>query len=99
MTIEEYREALGGLSDEKFYKFNDNLGGGQKTREERIRDYADKPESERRICYLLNLKTEDEKMVESARRSARAAALSALIAFFACLASIAAAIVAYYNLK
>ncbi len=99
MTLDEYRKALEGLTNEEFAEFNDNLGGNPKTREERVKDFAQKPENERLICYLLKLKTENEKLIESAMKSANAADKSSKIAIIACVASIAAAIAAFMKLN
>lgn len=98
MTIDEFKHKLDELDDEQFRKFNDELGGGQKTREERVREFVHDPKHERRICQLLGLKTEDEKLTEAALKSAKAAATSAKTAIISCIVSIAAAIVAVISL-
>ena len=50
MTVEEYDTRLRELTDEEFQKFNSEFGGGQKTIEQRVREFVDYPEHERRIC-------------------------------------------------
>jgi len=94
MTSEEYRERLRELNDEEFQKFNNDFGGGEKTIEERVREFANNPEHERRICYLLGLKTEAEKLTVAALKSANAAEQSAASAkwslIWSAIASIAA---------
>ncbi len=101
MNIAEYSKRLNELSDDELKNFNSAFGGGQKTRDERVRGYVDYPEHERRICQLLGLKTEDEKLVEAALnsaeasvQSARSARLSIIWAAIACLISIVSVIVA-----
>ncbi len=74
MTSQEYEKRLAELSAEQLRKFNDDFGGGQMTVQERVRGFVDKPEHERRICQLLGLQTEGEKLTEAAVRSANAAA-------------------------
>ena len=51
----------------------EDFGVGQQTIQQRIRCFVDHPEHERRICQLLELKTEDEKLNEAALISANAA--------------------------
>ena len=70
MTLQEYEEKLREITPEEFQKFNVDFGGGQKTVEQRIREYVDHPEHERRICQLLGLKTEAEKLTDAAINSA-----------------------------
>ena len=98
MTIDEYKQKLNELDDEQLKKFNDEFGGGQKTREERVREFVHDPKHERRICQLLGLKTEDEKLTEAAVKSAKAAAISAKTAVISCIVAIAAAIIAVISL-
>jgi hypothetical protein len=66
---------------------------------------VDYPEHERRICQLLNLKTEAEKLTGAALKSAEAAHQSAASARasmiwsgIACIAAIAAVIVTIYRI-
>ncbi len=105
MTLDEYDKRLHELSDEELEKFNNDFGGGRKTIEERIRDYVDDPRHERRICQLLGLKTENEKLTAAALKSANAAdqsaasaKLSMIWSAIACIAAIAAVIVAMIGL-
>ena len=105
MTLEEYGEKLRELPDEKFQKFNNDFGGGQKTIEQRLREFVDNPEHERRICHLLGLKTEAEKLTAAALKSANAADQSAASAkrsmiwtVIASITAIAAAVVAIIGL-
>lgn len=105
MTLEEYEEKLRGLTDEEFQKFNNDFGGGQKTIEQRVREHVDHPEHERRICQLLGLKTESEKLTNAALKSATAAdqsatsaKLSMIWSGIACLAAVAAVVVAIIGL-
>jgi len=77
MTLEEYDTRLRELTDEEFQKFNNDFGGGQITVEQRVREFVDDPKHERRICHLLGLKTEAEKLTAAALKSANAAHQSA----------------------
>jgi hypothetical protein len=105
MTFEEYDKRLRELTDESFQKFNNDFGGGQKTIEQRVRELVSHPEHERRICHLLGLNTESEKLTAAALKSANAADLSAASAklsmiwsAIACIAAIAVVVVAIIGL-
>lgn len=105
MNLQEYEEKLRELTSEELHKFNEEFGGGQKTVEQRIRGFIDFPQHERRICQLLNLKTEAEKLTNAAIssanvsvQSATSARLSMIWSGIACLAAFIAAIVAIINL-
>jgi hypothetical protein len=77
MTLQELDEKLRSLSNEELQKFNDDFGSGQKTIEDRVREFVDDPRHERRICQLLGLRTEEEKLTEASIVSSRAAFESA----------------------
>lgn len=101
MTLEEYETRLGDLAGEEIQKFNNDFGGGQQTVEQRVREFVGHPEHERRICQLLGLKTEAEKLTDAALKSANAAdqaagsaKLSMIWSGIACIAAIAAVVVA-----
>jgi len=105
MTLEEYEERLRELTIEELQKFNNDFGGGQKTIEQRVREFVDHPEHERRICQLLALKTEAEKLTNAAIKTANAAdqsaasaKLSMIWSGIACIAAIAAVVVAIIGL-
>lgn len=105
MTIDEYKKRLEELTENDFKRFNDDFGGGQQTIQQRRRSYVDHPEHERRICQLLELKTEDEKLneaalrsVNAAQQSAASAKLSMIWSGIACIAAIAAVVVAIIRL-
>lgn len=87
MTNEEYRAALNKMTDAEFAAFNERFGGGPLVREARLDEFAHHPEYERRLCYLLNLKTEGEKMVEATVQAAAAAKDSAKTAWTATIIS------------
>lgn len=93
MTIEEYRLKLYEMSSDKFKEFQDKFGGNQKSREERVKEFARNPEHERLICSMLELKTEDEKLVEVASKSAKAASASAKVALISCIVLIIATLI------
>jgi hypothetical protein len=78
MTLSEYEKRLSELTTEEFQKFNDDFGGGQKKIEQRVREFVDQPVHERRICQLLGLETEAEKLTAAALKSANAADQSAV---------------------
>lgn len=80
MTEKEFDKKLRCLSAEDLKKFNDDFGGGPKSIDERVREFVDHPQSEPRICQLLGLKTEAEKLSDSAIRSSTAAVESAKFA-------------------
>ena len=90
MTPAEYRVAIKVLSNDVFRKFEGDLGGEHRSREQRVREFADNPELEARICYLLGLKTEAEKLTEAALSSAEAARTSASTARIAVVVSVLA---------
>lgn len=105
MTLEEYGKRLQELTGKQLEKFNNDFGGGQKTIEQRVREFVDDPKHERRICHLLGLKTEAEKLTAAALKSANAAEQSAVSAklsmiwsAIACIAAIAAVFVAIIGL-
>ena len=105
MTLQEYEEKLRELTPEELQQFNTDFGGGQKTIEQRAREFVDHPEHERRICQLLRMKTEAKKLTDAAINSANAAMQSATSARLsmiwsavACLAAFIAAVVAIINL-
>jgi len=98
MTLEEYKKRLQELTAIEFKRFNDDFGGGQKTIEHRIREYVDHPEHERRICQLLGLRTENEKLNEAVLKSAHAADKSADSARMSMIWSGIASIVAILSL-
>ena len=90
MTADEYRIALNGLAPEKFQQFRTAWGGAaNRTIEECVQEFAYSTEIalwERTIIFRLRqqgvegLKTEDEKALAIAERSATAAEASAVAA-------------------
>lgn len=69
MTPHDYEELLAVLSAEELQKFNVDFGGGEMTVQQRVREFVDHPKYERRICQLLGLQTEKEKLTEASVRS------------------------------
>jgi hypothetical protein len=105
MNLQEYENKLRELSPEELQKFNADFGGDRTKIEQRVRDFVDHPEHEGRICQLLRLKTEAEKITDAtihsskaAMKSASAAKLSMIWSGIACLAAITAVIVAIIEL-
>ena len=105
MNLKEYGKKLRDLTHEELQKFNADFGGGRMEIDQRVRDFVDHPEHESRICQLLGLKTEAEKLTDAAINSAKpamqsatSARLSMIWSGVACLAAITAAVVAIINL-
>ena len=105
MNLQEYENRLRELTPEELSKFNSDFGGERTQIDQRMRDFTDHPEHERRICQLLGLKTEAEKMTDAAINSSNAAIQSATSAKLsmiwsgvACLAAIIASVVAIIEL-
>lgn len=102
MTLREYDDKLRSLSPEEFKKFNTDFGGGQKSVDERVRDFVDYPQHESRICQLLGLETEAEKISGATIKSSNAAVESAksakLSMLFTALAGFAAIFTVFLNI-
>ena len=105
MNLKEYEKKLRELTQGERQKFNADLGGDRTEIDQRVRDFVDHPEHEGRICQLLGLKTEAEKMTDAtinsanaAMQSATSAKLSMIWSAVACLAAITAVVVAIINL-
>jgi hypothetical protein len=105
MTLEEYEKRLRELTNEELQKFNNEFGGGHKTIEQRVGEFVDHPQHERRICQLLALKTEAEKLTDATLRSANAAyqsatsaRLSMIWSAIACIAAVAAVVLSIIRL-
>ena len=62
MTRTEYKSALDALDDDEFATFLADFGGSFTTREQYVDDFVHNPEHERRICRLLGLTTEEERL-------------------------------------
>ena len=88
MTPKEYEKRLHELTAEELRKFNQDFGGGQKSIEQRVREYVDDPRHERRICQLLDLKTEAEKDSDVARSSMIQSRIAIIISIVAVVVSI-----------
>ena len=105
MNLKEYEKKLRELTHEELHKFNADFGGERTEIDQRVRDFVDHPEHEGRICQLLGLKTEAEKLTDAAINSSNAALQSATSARLsmiwsgvACLAAITAVVLAIMNL-
>ena len=77
MTRTEYQSALDALDDDEFAAFRADFGGRFTTRLRYVDDFVHNPQHERRICRLLGLTTEEEKLNKATLVSAQAAADSA----------------------
>ena len=71
MTIDEFRKKLDERSEQEVSRFRADFGGGEQTCEQLVRSYVDHPEYERRICHLLHLQTQEERMTEAAINAAK----------------------------
>ena len=89
MTIDDYRQALEGLTPEEFKTFRERWGGTSETVDSCVQEFAyskDGPQLEQAIVFHLrrlgvsSLRTESEKASERAERSAAAAVESAAAA-------------------
>lgn len=105
MTFKEYEKSLRDFTGEQLQIFNTKFGGGQISIEQRVREFVDNPEHERRICQILGLQTEAEKLTDATLKSANAAdqaadsaKLSMIWSGIACVAAIIAAIAAVVGL-
>lgn len=94
MTTSEYAAALDALDDAAFLAFRSDFGGDFTTRRQYVDDFVHHPDHERRICQLLGLKTEAEKLTEASLESAAAAADSARSARWSMIWAALAVIVA-----
>ncbi len=83
MTLSEYQCALDALDDPGFAEYRSRFGGDFATRQQYVDDFVHHPEHERRICQLLGLTTEAQKLTDAALVSARAAESSAQAARWA----------------
>ena len=77
MTVTEYQSALDALDDDAFASFRAAFGGSFTTRKQYVDNLVHDPKHERRICRLLGLTTEEEKLYRATLVSAQAAADSA----------------------
>jgi hypothetical protein len=92
MNRQELETTLQNMSPEDFVAFVKKFGGDAETPDTFIRNYIDHPGWEPRLCQILGFLTEEERRTQavlrsaaSARWSAIAAAISAIIALLAFL--------------
>jgi hypothetical protein len=97
MNLKELRNKLCQLSDPDFEKFVQDFGGESQDREGIVRDYVDHPEHERRLCQLLDIATEEEKLVQATLAAASSAKLSAIAAAIATAIALIALVVMIYG--
>lgn len=83
MNNSELLEALGKMSPAQFENFVREFGGEFHKPEEVVRGFVDHPSWERRLCQLLGLSTEEEKLVRAAATSAWSAKWSAVLSVIA----------------
>ena len=104
MTVTEYESELDALDDDEFASFRAAFGGSFTTRKQYVDNFVNHPEHERRICRLLGLTTEEEKLnkatlasAQSADKSAKSARWSMIWAALGVVVAISALIVALYG--
>jgi hypothetical protein len=97
MNLKELRNGLWQLSDPEFVKFVQDFGGSSQDREGVVRNFVDHPEHERRLCQLLDIATEEEKLVQATLASASSAKLSAIVAVIATAIALIALVVTIYG--
>ncbi|HCX73270.1 MAG TPA: hypothetical protein DHM37_06085, partial [Candidatus Cloacimonas sp.] len=79
MTRKKLKKIIGKMDENDYEKFRKDFGGDD-TEDELIRNYIDHPEWEPRICHILGLKTEKEKMQQATIFTGYAAVISSSIA-------------------
>ncbi len=89
-TPTEVQKRLDKLTDHEYADFWRKFGGEPVSREDLVTRLVHNPSWERRLCQLLGLQTESEKLPGAAvdRTSAWMAALAVLIALAALLVSL-----------
>jgi len=97
MNLKELRNSLCQLSDSEFKKLVQDFGGDIQDREGIVRDFVDKPEHERRLCQLLDIATEEEKLVQATLAAASSAKWSAIVAVIATAIALIALVVTIYG--
>lgn len=97
MNLVELRDGLQRLSDPAFRDFVRAFGGDFQDREGVVRAFVDNPALERRLCHLLGLATEEEKMVQAAMAAASSAKWSAVVAAIATAIALIALVVTIYG--
>jgi len=99
MTIVELETKLASMTDTEVSRFCAAFGGGDRPRDAIVRDYVDHPEHERRMCQLLRLITQEEKMTNAAVSSASSARWSMIWATIGVAISLGALVVAVLALR
>ena len=97
MNLKELRNRLCQLSDPDFKKFVSDFGGDFQDREEVVSYFVGNPEHERRLCQLLDILTEEEKIAHGAMASASSARLSAFIAAIVAMIALISLLVTIYG--
>lgn len=77
MTVTEYQSALDAFDDDEFASFRAAFGGSFTTRRQYVDNFVNHPEHEGRICRLLGLTTEEERLNKASLAAAQAAKDSA----------------------
>ena len=98
MNLTELRAGLKQLNDADFKKFVSEFGGDFQEPEGVVRAFVDDPKLERRLCQLLGLATEEEKMVQATMSAAYSAKLSVIAATIATVIALIALGVTIYSL-
>jgi len=90
MTIVELREKLCSMPKEEFLLFVEDYGGDFGTPEDVVRSYVDNPGHERRLCHLLTMTTQEERITEASVSSAYSARLSTICVLISVVISVIA---------
>lgn len=74
---QEAEEKLNAMSKEELAEFCSRYGGGSRSPKQIVGEFVGQPQRERLLCYLLGLKTEEDKRTDAMMGSAESAATSA----------------------
>jgi hypothetical protein len=61
MTVDEYKNRLRSMTDNEFTAFRKEFGG-EGDRDWYVRDFVGHPQHEARLCYILNIATEQQRV-------------------------------------
>lgn len=94
MNRQELEKTLRKMSSEDFDAFVKEFGGDAKSPDTIIRNYIDHPEWEPRLCQILGFLTEEERRTQSVLRSAASAKWSAIAATISAIIALLAFLLA-----
>ena len=73
MTVSEFKAILEGMSEQEFLDFRKEFGGDFTSLEGYVGNFVHDPKQERRLCQILGVPSEDEKLTGAAMESAQSA--------------------------